>query len=908
MSNLTAASVLAVVSGIVTATLLSAADVPLDEAHWENCNPLGGDFADGRYACEYPGLQWNVAAKELPVSSNIVFSAEFTPDGAEGDPYKTAAIALYETPRRFWHLALVESPTPACRRSYELNECRDGVWVAQGDLAMEIAEDGDGWKEGVCYRMTIKMDGTGVEGAISTADGKLVFRRRYRLSGRAVGCGRPVLKGYGVRGNYAHVSLDWRGEVSVLQNLAEEEERVTGPFWRVESSADGRWNFVSPDGTRDFLAGCGMVNWEGDYNFKLGYAPYGRNVRKKYGTSSKWASACAARLRDWGFSCVTAGSEFYRSTDFPCYRIVGLGTEMASASSDLCILPCDGGPCTAFPNVFSPKWEPFCRYRARQVCGPRRNDLRLIGWFIDNELSWWGDRREFRTPPERGLYDAALKCPARHSARLAAENFAKERGFSDPSTADVETRRAFVALCAERYFSAAAKAIREADPNHLVLGCRFAGICSSDPVVWEACGRHCDVLSLNLYPVADLDREAVYNGVGRDAPLVEDLLQEMHKHARRPLMISEWGFSALDSGLPCLHGAGQRFLTQRERAKAVELFAKTMYGLPYMIGYVYFKWSDQPFCGRKSERSENTNYGLVDANDEPYTEVTTALKEIQEHGARWRQAMPPRGHEATRLLPGEHARRACHEDALPSTFHVQVDGMTVADNGLLSLSAKRGGRGVSVGCFARYSAAVRNFVNDCANCNVADEVEEIRGADRDGLAVFDVTLRGSAAKGPFRVVERFYLPAGCDYFFIEHRSVENLSGEPLPIDRVYFRLEPNDCRDVRAADDGLIPPPEDGQPTPVPPTLWRPWRCGVWLAQGAYCGLATPRTTGVSIRFWKEQDSFFELSRVEIPSRERLNLQSRPYVIGAVGAGTQADWAKTLARIRDQYRQLLGLD
>ena len=72
----------------------------------------------------------------------------------------------------------------------------------------------------------------------------------------------------------------------------------------------------------------------------------------------------------------------------------------------------------------------------------------------------------------------------------------------------------------------------------------------------------------------------------------------------------------MDSGLPCTCGAGQRFLTQRERTAATELCAKTFLSLPFLIGYDYFMWRDEPPEGLSDNFPEDTNYGLVDVNDE----------------------------------------------------------------------------------------------------------------------------------------------------------------------------------------------------------------------------------------------------------------------------------------------------
>ena len=67
-------------------------------------------------------------------------------------------------------------------------------------------------------------------------------------------------------------------------------------------------------------------------------------------------------------------------------------------------------------------------------------------------------------------------------------------------------KAAFLALIAERYFSCTTKAIRAIDPDHLILGCRFAGGRTTADV-WAAAAKHCDVLTLNYYGNVDLDRE-----------------------------------------------------------------------------------------------------------------------------------------------------------------------------------------------------------------------------------------------------------------------------------------------------------------------------------------------------------------------------------------------------------------
>ena len=100
----------------------AAAALPLDEALWVEVNPLGGVFTNGTYECRGKNVQVFARAAGFGISSNVTFSADFTPGETGGTMWKTAAIALEEAPNRYWHVALVESPPPVNWRTFELSE------------------------------------------------------------------------------------------------------------------------------------------------------------------------------------------------------------------------------------------------------------------------------------------------------------------------------------------------------------------------------------------------------------------------------------------------------------------------------------------------------------------------------------------------------------------------------------------------------------------------------------------------------------------------------------------------------------------------------------------------------------------------------------------------------------------
>ena len=916
--------------GVLTMFAAAAVELPLKPDAWLDMNPLGGSFTGTSYTCPLDGCQAFAVSKTTPAASNIVFSATLVPSDTIGGDFKTAAISLYEAPRRYWHLALAE--TPQGRPFIELNENRNGKWPGQGDLTVERNVTKGTWTRGGSYRLTISLDGTACEGIVTDAAGTEIFRRRYALRPGAVGCGRPVIKCSGVAVDYSEMSATWSNEVpdavlpktdapsaippyatpaSVTAAAAGERLAATG-FFRTEKDPEGRWRFVDPNGVPFFLAAASSVSHQGDFNAKLGYAPYGRNILKKFnGDLDAWGRSVTERLASWGFNAVSGCSAHARYKGLPHATIVAIGQNMASSGDANDILPCDGGPCTAFPNVFSPKWPLYCRYMAKRVCAPNRNDPWLIGYFIDNELSWWGDARKFRTPPARGLFDAAAKKADGHTAKQALLAFLKARGVASVDRASDADRLEFVRLCARKYFEEAAKAIREADPNHLVLGCRYAGLRSSHPVVWEECARFCDVVSANIYPVADLDRKCVYAGSGRNAQKIEDQIGEYLSHAAgKPLIVTEWSFSALDSGRPCLHGAGQRFFTQRERAEAVSLFARTMMGMPGMAGYVFFKWSDQPVCGRKGESSENTNYGLVTETDEAYPEVTRTLADLQLNAATWRRTTPPQPVATPAVAPADVRARAAVVPGVPAPAFVRnPDGSFACANGRLRLEGRPGGKLLVNGIGVAY-ATVREYSHRNMWWSSASEIVAADGRVENGLAVVDITFGGTLRSGaPFRVLERFYLPAGRAFYYMEHVAVQNPGEKAFDADVVFSRLlpVPELRKGTKEAPDSTVAPPKDGQPTPIPPTLWRPWQQGAWLCDGGelVLALATPRSSGVTIRFWDDPqrdslhaDAQYPFRRQTVAPNGAYAFEGRPFVAGAAVSGGLIPWTDVFAEIR----------
>jgi agarase len=114
---------------------------------------------------------------------------------------------------------------------------------------------------------------------------------------------------------------------------------------------------------------------------------------------------------------------------------------------------------------------------------------------------------------------------------------------------------------------------------------------------------------------------------GRFVPRnVEGVFAKIARTAGKPVFITEWSFIGEDAGLPCKRGCGHRLPTQRDRADAISLFLDVVNSRPYMIGSAFFMWTDDPAKGVSFADPEDCNYGLVNAEDEPYELVTDAFR------------------------------------------------------------------------------------------------------------------------------------------------------------------------------------------------------------------------------------------------------------------------------------------
>ncbi|MHB9033945.1 MAG: hypothetical protein ACYC6L_12975 [Anaerolineae bacterium] len=379
---------------------------------------------------------------------------------------------------------------------------------------------------------------------------------------------------------------------------------------------------IDPTGELWLSLGICHISFTGDKT-DSGISPYYEAVSRRHGNEQAWAEAQAKRLRQWGFNTVGCWSSESMFTQ-------GLAYTLALNASTYA-----GGDWlhNEFPDVFSAAFRDGTAQAAEKLCKPRRDDPMLLGYFTDNELDWNGFRRGVslfdnfmaRDASTSGKQAMIQMLKARYQDNVTAfnknwdtalagiEELTELRTLIPGPAADLDEVRAdkdaYLRLAAGTYFKTCREIIQAADPNHMILGVRFAG--RAELIVAQECGKYVDIVSFNDY--------------NYDVPA--DKLWELARATYRPIMITEWSFKAMDSGLPNLRGAGVPVRTQAEQADAYERYTTQALSLPFIVGLHWFQYSDQPLEGRAHDH-ENSNYGLVTSDDEPYCTLVERMRQV----------------------------------------------------------------------------------------------------------------------------------------------------------------------------------------------------------------------------------------------------------------------------------------
>ncbi len=299
-----------------------------------------------------------------------------------------------------------------------------------------------------------------------------------------------------------------------------------------------------------------------------------------------------------------------------------------------------------FPDVFSDEYASGAKRCARAL-EKRKDDPLMIGYFLRNEPAWAFVNDlviadEVLYNPERTackeeliafLKDryheiAALNQAWNSSFESFDDLYLTQRGVSGLSVKSGKDMHEFSRLMLRAYVEIPVRECRRVDPNHMILGMRWAWISDPDLVTgWE----NFDVFSINCYAVDPTP------SIQRVVDLGVDL----------PVMIGEFHFGALDAGLPATGLEG--VMSQADRGIAYQYYCESVAGHPYGVGCHYFQCYDQFTLGRFD--GENYNIGLFDICSCAYPEMMGKIRECSKRVYSVADGVTERSAEKPKSIP-----------------------------------------------------------------------------------------------------------------------------------------------------------------------------------------------------------------------------------------------------------------
>jgi len=345
------------------------------------------------------------------------------------------------------------------------------------------------------------------------------------------------------------------------------------------------------------------------------------NLYRKWGPD--WATAYAAhtqrRLASWGLNTIANSSDpgVFLRRQTPYTAVVysaplGRTDHRIEGSS---------GNWGKLPDPFDPGWRAIIEETLRTEVAESVNDPWCLGFFVDNELHW-GDQYH--------LAEATLASPAHQPAKVAFLRWLTDRhgdlaGLNRAWGTDYADGQAFLIATAlpdrergevkadleafsqsilDAYFRTCHDCLAAAAPNHLYLGCRFAG--AGNERVMRTASQYCDIVSINRYA---RDIASLKLPTGCDRPII---IGEFHIGAANAEVFSP----------PALVNV----MDVPDKIAAIRAYVDSGLANPAVVGTHWFQYYDQPAGGRFD--GENYPCGLVDLGDTPKPEMVALCREI----------------------------------------------------------------------------------------------------------------------------------------------------------------------------------------------------------------------------------------------------------------------------------------
>lgn len=366
-----------------------------------------------------------------------------------------------------------------------------------------------------------------------------------------------------------------------------------GPFAEFRGHRSGAHSMAEP------IGGAGDT-----FNF------YAANLKRRYGDAWRERSRETAyqRLEAWGFNTIGNWSDgdLQAKSPMPFTVTGGTGGKRIAGVS---------GFWGNLIDVFDPSFVEAAEANLARVGNQYGDNPLVIGYFVDNEMSWTAiPMGVLNSPPDQAARVAFIEDLKGKYENLDALNEAWGAAAPDWDSLRVPAKRmttacredcdAFEYKFGRQYFDTVRAALKKHAPNQLYLGCRFTPI-YSPKMVLKACAEVVDVISVNLYTPGV--RPGSYDDLGK------------------PYMIGEFHFGALDRGM--FHQGLGTAADQVDRGRKYAEYVKSVATSPLFVGCHWFLYFDQPLTGR-SHDGENYSIGLVTVVDVPHKTFLEAVRDV----------------------------------------------------------------------------------------------------------------------------------------------------------------------------------------------------------------------------------------------------------------------------------------
>ncbi|MBB6673493.1 hypothetical protein [Cohnella nanjingensis] len=429
-----------------------------------------------------------------------------------------------------------------------------------------------------------------------------------------------------------------RGKYDQYGGMKSEGRYNDTGFFRLQQ-IDHKWWFITPDGYKFFLKGVDATSiWEWGYGTPYrkangtprrvfeelpdpsAYAPaytndsngervsfVVANVMKKYGSGfeAKWEEITKKRLINWGFNAFSKWTKPNHIPKFPYIQVLQDPPQLKRIQWTY--------------DVFDPQAESIIDSALRAQLQTARGDQWLIGYTYDNEAGWTSDIvKEILTynsaSAAKGAFVDFLAPRYNNDITVVNQLLGTSAESFDALTntpiaivnvpaADVSD---YIKLASRTYFSTIRNVIKKYDKNHLFLGSSIVPTWRTS-LEWDSAAMdYVDAFSVDNY-TKNAGWLSRYEAFGK------------------PLLNLEFTFSFSGRGLSPVN-ADTNVASIAERGAAFKAFVESQAAHPLFVGSGWFSYYDQAVTGRRD--SENFNIGLVNQQDQPYTDMVNLMKNV----------------------------------------------------------------------------------------------------------------------------------------------------------------------------------------------------------------------------------------------------------------------------------------